>query len=644
MRKINLVAFLIGFTAITAFAQETSRCSYKLLHQTDNWFFRLNAGMQFNGELGNTTVTPNNLPSSAPNVPFANGTSVLSDETGKLILYSDGMKVWNAQNKDISNGLALGGDFGSLQSALIVPNPSIKQMVYIFTTGPVETHKGLMYSRVDMTSDAGNGQVMEAGNVLLGDAVPVICSVKSNDNDFWVLTRKLESTDFYAYKVDANGVNTNPVISSGGTPISSNVASREAAAIMKFAPKGDKVALCSYGKGTIEIFDFNDSNGTVSYNQTISVQLPTPVYGPYYIEFSPDGQKLYVTVLNAGTNVNVQNYLYQFDLANGGIETKLNPTPLKDDVFALQLGRDGKIYVTRKNKGVLGVIENPNRQGNACNYNESAFNLVESQGMLGLPNFVASFLNIPAVDYDTKCLGDGTVFTMQNTSNISTVDWDFGDPGSTDNIIIGGTVNPTHVFSKDSTFTVNYTEHFNGQSWTNSIDVTINPLPAESFAAIYPNDSTYIVNGSSILVYANPDMYSYYWQDGSTNISYNITQPGTYTVLVEDMNCCSIMDTLYVVPLDIKIPSAFSPDGDGLNETFSAIGPEVAIIDLSFSVFNKWGQMVWQTNNLADEWNGKIGSTPAPAGLYTWYLTLNVKGNQMNNGKVKLTGNLMLFR
>lgn len=169
-------------------------------------------------------------------------------------------------------------------------------------------------------------------------------------------------------------------------------------------------------------------------------------------------------------------------------------------------------------------------------------------------------------------------------------------------------------------------------------------MPVPSFEGTFPNDSAYIVDGSSLAVYANEGMYSYFWQDGSTNIGYNITTEGIYTVLVEDMNCCRSMDTLTVVGLDIKVPNAFSPDGDGLNDTFRALGPQEGIIDYSLAVFNKWGQMLWETNDFNAKWDGKIGSDPVPAGLYNWRITLNVPGNVMNNGMLKLNGTLMLFR
>lgn len=651
MKKIKFVAILVGLSAMAASTQAqknpeytvTNRCSYITPRQADNWYFYNNAGIRFT----DNGVELNNLPATSPNLPAGNSCAVLSDETGKLLLYTTGQKVFNGDHMNITGADNLFGDPGAAQTALIIQNPAVSQMLYVFTTDQITNtaSQGLCYSRVDLSAYGSNGAVMEANIPLLQSAAPMVSGVKqANGTDYWVMTHKLGSNQFYAYEVDANGVNTNPVISSAGTAISSTLLDNEYLGTMKFSPQGDKVAFVSYGLGTIQLFSFDNATGNVGNAVSIPVTIPTTNHGPYTIEFSPDGKYLYATVVNLQSFNGSQNFLYQYDLQNGNTETKLNDVPNSDDVMSIQLARDGKIYVLRRNEFVLGVIENPNRPGLACNYNESVLGLIEAKAFNGLPNFVSSFFDIPAVNYDTKCYGDETSFTMLNTSNIDYVDWDFGDPGSTGNIITLGPVNPTHTFSKDSTFTVTYTEHFGTGSWTNSFDVTINPLPVPSFEGTFPTDTAFIADGSSLAVYANEGMYSYYWQDGSTNIGYNITAEGDYTVLVEDMNCCVSMDTLTVIKLDIKVPNAFSPDGNGYNDTFRALGPPEGITDYSLAVFNKWGQLLWETNNFLDAWDGKTGSNPVPAGLYNWRITLNVPGNIMNNGMVKLNGTLMLFR
>lgn len=639
MKKYIFIALLYLMTAINAFTQiYPNRCSYVIPKQADNWFFRTNAGIKFS----DAGVIANNLPAGSNGIQWANGTGVISDADGNLMAYSDGMRVWNKNHEDIS-GPFLKGDFGSLQPALFVPNPSLSHVLYVFTTDiltPTDFN-GLNYSIVDTKAKAGTGEVISFNQSLLPDAVSVVCATRNSDmNSYWVLSKKLQSTEFHAFLVDGNGVNTTPKISNGGSIISSEFSTDEATAMMKFSSKGDKIALSSFGKGTIEFYNFDKSSGTVTYVNSINVPLPVSVHkhGPHNIEFSPDGTKLYFTVVKKRVEAVNLSYLYQCDLSAGMTVTKINDGK-QEDVWGLQLGRDGKIYVSRKNNAFLGAIENPNRAGLGCNYNENALSLGSATGSQGFPNFVSSFLDVPPVLFEKKCYKDLTEFEFVNKSNINSVTWNFGDPDSPDNIVSGST-SIAHMFSKPGNYTITYTEHFGGNSWTDSIKITVNELPG----TIFEKDSAYIINGASIVVYALPNMYSYYWQDGSESIQYTVTQPGDYTVIVENMNCCLNRDTLYVTELNIRMPTAFSPDGNGINDYFRPIGPSDAVVDYTLSIFNKWGQMVWTTNNFSDKWDGKVGSTIAPTGLYNWRMSFNVAGNTMNEGMIKLNGTLMLFR
>lgn len=639
MKKLNLIALMILLAGFTALAQ-SNRCSYVTPRQTDNWLFYFNAGLLFS----DGGVQVNNLPSTVRTLSAGNSCAVLSDADGNLLAYSIGDKVFNSDHANINpNEKSLAGNPGSPQAALIIQNPTVEQMLYVFTTDQVTNvgTKGLNVSRVDLTASAGHGQVMELNTLLLGNAAPMLAGVKHADGiNFWVMTHSMNDNKFHAFKVTEAGVETNAVVSSAGVSISDDIYANELTGNIKFSPKGDKIALTSYGHGIVQIFSFNNSTGEVSNPTTINVTLPSPNHGPYSVEFSPDGTKVYATAVKLSSMNGENNRLYQYDLLTGATETLLNDIPFNDDVMQVQLARDGQIYVLRRNQAVLGAIRNPNRSVLDCNYTETALGLNGVKAYNGLPNFVSSYLDIPPVDYDTKCDEDPTVFTLLNQNNVTTVDWNFGDPDSPSNIVTGGSVSETHMFSKAGDFTVVYTEHFGGKSWTDSVNVTINPLPSDIFAA----DSIPIVDGNSITVYATEGMYSYFWQDGSTNIGYTITQPGDYTVLVEDMNCCKNMDTLKVKELEIDIPNAFSPDGNGINDYFKALGSPGDVIDFSLRVYNKWGQLIWETFDILDKWDGKIGSTPAPAGIYNWRIALNVPGNQMNNGMIKLNGTIMLFR
>jgi gliding motility-associated-like protein len=69
----------------------------------------------------------------------------------------------------------------------------------------------------------------------------------------------------------------------------------------------------------------------------------------------------------------------------------------------------------------------------------------------------------------------------------------------------------------------------------------------------------------------------------------------------------------------IAVPSAFTPNGDGLNDY---LYPNNAIkaINLEFKIFNRWGQLVFESRNWQEKWDGKIGGVPQTTGVYAWFL------------------------
>ncbi|MEO5571062.1 MAG: gliding motility-associated C-terminal domain-containing protein [Bacteroidia bacterium] len=72
-----------------------------------------------------------------------------------------------------------------------------------------------------------------------------------------------------------------------------------------------------------------------------------------------------------------------------------------------------------------------------------------------------------------------------------------------------------------------------------------------------------------------------------------------------------------VIPsMFIYIPNSFTPNGDGLNDTFGISGE--AIQSFSLRIFNRWGDMIFETNNTTDQWNGTYKGQKVPTGSYVY--------------------------
>jgi gliding motility-associated-like protein len=113
---------------------------------------------------------------------------------------------------------------------------------------------------------------------------------------------------------------------------------------------------------------------------------------------------------------------------------------------------------------------------------------------------------------------------------------------------------------------------------------------------------------------------TYLWQDGSSGSEYIVTGPGVYSVeVVKDQ--CSVSDTVKVdeCPVKLWFPDAFTPNGDGLNDTFHPKG--LGVEKFSMQIYNRWGGMVYETNALEPGWDGTYKGTLCPEGTYVYIAT-----------------------
>ena len=93
----------------------------------------------------------------------------------------------------------------------------------------------------------------------------------------------------------------------------------------------------------------------------------------------------------------------------------------------------------------------------------------------------------------------------------------------------------------------------------------------------------------------------------------------------------------------IFIPNAFSPDGNELNQYFQIEGNKIDPSDFSMQIFNRWGELIFESNNIEIGWNGNYGpnNTAAPSGVYTYQVRYRFDGMQESK---TIQGHLSLLR
>lgn len=133
---------------------------------------------------------------------------------------------------------------------------------------------------------------------------------------------------------------------------------------------------------------------------------------------------------------------------------------------------------------------------------------------------------------------------------------------------------------------------------------------------------------------------SYLWSTGQTTPSIQVNQIGTYHLTVSQ-NSCTASDTVQVLPgdCDVYIPSAFTPNNDNLNETFGVVD-NTTLQFFSLQIYSKWGQLIFNSNDVTQKWDGTFKGKKMPNGSYVWMLNYtNIRGRKFYE-----QGTVMLIR
>jgi gliding motility-associated-like protein len=115
-----------------------------------------------------------------------------------------------------------------------------------------------------------------------------------------------------------------------------------------------------------------------------------------------------------------------------------------------------------------------------------------------------------------------------------------------------------------------------------------------------------------------------------------------FTVIVTDAAGCVGSDTVFVKVYEgpaYYVPNAFSPNGDGLNDIFRPV-PVGMVNTEFFRVFNRYGEIIFETNKWMQGWDGNYKGRPQPVGTYVWV----VKGTDRNGNITEAKGTVVLIR
>ncbi|WP_421948417.1 gliding motility-associated C-terminal domain-containing protein [Phaeodactylibacter xiamenensis] len=292
---------------------------------------------------------------------------------------------------------------------------------------------------------------------------------------------------------------------------------------------------------------------------------------------------------------------------------------------------------------------------------------------------------------NTLCTGDTATFTA--TANISgTLLWSTGDTTATIQVATGGlyTVLFTDLCGRQATDTLMlnvldvppillqapdalcpdetagasvFSEGATGYTWSNgSVGDSVTLTGGGTYHITVTNgcgefDTVFTVDsltfptleiqgaaplcpgGSVQLEAATEPQNDVQWSNGSTAALTTFTTPGVYTVTVTN-TCGSAVDSIDLQPIGCEncfyVPNAFSPNDDGINDGFLPIDL-CPVQNYRLQIFSRWGELVFESDQPGQRWDGKSGNEPMNPGAYIWQLTYEQAGQQqVQSGMVHL--------
>ncbi|RAJ79896.1 gliding motility-associated-like protein, partial [Chitinophaga dinghuensis] len=208
----------------------------------------------------------------------------------------------------------------------------------------------------------------------------------------------------------------------------------------------------------------------------------------------------------------------------------------------------------------------------------------------------------------------GTTITLDGTTdNAISYLWNDGDP------------NPVKQINQAGRYKLAVMDKFCQRVYMDSVKVNVTGIPKVNLG----NDTVMCKGETLTLKAIGTGISAVRWDNGSSAPTMNVTESGTYTVTVFN-DCGSATDKIRVdftvCEPKPQVPNAFSPNGDGRNDVFKPVvrGP---MYEYELRIFNRWGEMIFISDDQHRGWDGKHKGVPVDVGTYVWWLTYKKSAN-----------------
>ncbi len=261
------------------------------------------------------------------------------------------------------------------------------------------------------------------------------------------------------------------------------------------------------------------------------------------------------------------------------------------------------------------------------------------------PNPVVNFTANDTVGCEPLCVSFQNSSSVLTGTNVQWV-WNAGD-GST----AGNSQTFNHCYINDSVYSL--------MSYNVSLTVTsdsgcVSSLTKNNYITVYPNpiasftvqpETTTITDPVVSITDLSVGAAFWNWNFGDTAVSslsipppHTYADTGTYTITLVTSTQYNCADTSYqTVVIEpnflFYVPNAFTPDGDGINDSFCGKGIFISAFEMT--IFDRWGNLIYKTDNINIPWDGKVnhGSEIAQKDVYVYVFKITDFKNRKHNYK-----------
>ncbi len=245
--------------------------------------------------------------------------------------------------------------------------------------------------------------------------------------------------------------------------------------------------------------------------------------------------------------------------------------------------------------------------------------------------------SLPIVDFEPEGASGCAPLRVdfkEKTQFANKFTWIFGDGHSSTE------PNPIHLYENEGFYTVTLmAEGPGGVSKivkTNIIEVKSTP---KCFFYATP-DSAHLPNARFDMKNNTVNASQYTWQVNNSETgqlmttsrlkepSFIINEVGNFdvTLMAENLNQChdTLVKPMVLIVLEegkIYIPTAFTPNHDNKNDDFKPVTLGVSEKDYTFSIYNRWGEKIFQTNDLNGSWDGTVRDQPVAEAVFVWTIS-----------------------